>query len=82
MVTPDYMAQAMVKCTAELEVYKKKERLLTWCATECVSMAVGVDAWGPTVKCTNLMTDKALVQGDISGKRRSLCPQQARHSVR
>ena len=66
--------QAMAKCKADLEVHEKKEQLLTWCATDCLSMAVGVDTWGNTQKCSNLMTDLAMVQEDVSGKKKVLAP--------
>ena len=66
--------EAMLNYKADLELYKKKEKLLAWYATDYLSMAVGVETWGNTQKCTKLLTDKALLQEDPSGKEKVLVP--------
>ena len=59
---------AVAQYKADLAYLKKKEKLLAWHASECVSMAVGVESWGHTQKCNKLITDKEVLQEDTSGK--------------
>ena len=46
--------------------------LLTWYMDSFLPMAVGLEFWGPTICPFHLMTDKALVEGDPSGKEKVL----------
>ena len=66
--------EAKAKHKADFDFYTKKKKILTWCATEFLSMAVGVETWGNTQKCTKLLTDLAMAQEDISGKEKVLAP--------
>ena len=66
--------EAMANYKVNLEFFKKKEKILAWCASEFLSMAVGVETWGNTQKCTKLITDKVKLQEDNSGKAKVLAP--------
>lgn len=68
------LEEAQAQYKADLEVFKSKEKILTWYATDYLSMAVGVESWGNPQKCTSLMTDLAMVQEDVSGKEKVLVP--------
>ena len=73
----------MANYKKDLEYFEKKGKMLAWCASEFLSMAVGVETWGHTHKCNKLLTDKVKLQQDNSGKAKVLaCPQQVRHLVR
>lgn len=67
---PDY-EEALANYQRDLAWYMKKEQLLTWYASEYISMTVG-ETWGNTQKCTKLMTDKVMLQDDPSGKEKVL----------
>ena len=63
---------AMANYKVDFEFFNKKMKLLTWCATDYLSMAVGVETWGLTQKCTKLLTDKVKLEDDNSGKEKVL----------
>ena len=54
------------------EKYEKQLELLTWYLDVFLPCAVGLEFWGQNVRPFKLMTDKAEVPGDPSGKKRVL----------
>jgi hypothetical protein len=52
--------------------YPEAVELLTWWMDSFMPMAVGLEFWGPNIRPFHLMTDKQLIEGDISGKEKVL----------
>lgn len=56
----------------EFKEYAEAVELLTWWMDHFMPMAVGLEFWGPNIRCFCLMTEKAIVDGDVSGKEKVL----------
>ena len=52
--------------------YAKKVDILTWYLDIFLPKGVGLEYWGDNIRPFNLMTDTALVDGDLSGKKKVL----------
>lgn len=55
------------KNTPEQQKYDRKVAVLLWWLDEFLPHAVGLEFWGPDVRCFHLITDKAIIDGDPSG---------------
>lgn len=57
---------------ADKAEYSRKVDILTWYLNSFLPKAVGLEFWGENIRPFNLMTDTALVEGDLSGKKKVL----------
>ncbi len=66
--TADQIA-AHAQATAQ---YARKKAVLVWYVDEYLEKAAGLEFWGPSIRPFRLLTDKAHVPGDPSGKKKVL----------
>ena len=56
------------KTSPEQRLYDRKLAILVWWLDDFLPHAVGLEFWGPDIRCFHKLVDKALIEGDPSGK--------------